>query len=50
MNGSRHEKGRLIWSSGAVYEGQFKDDKKHGHGMFKYADGDMYQGEFKNDE
>ena len=48
MNGLRHEKGRLIQSNGAVYEGQFKENMKHGHGMFKYADGNVYKGEFKN--
>mmetsp|Transcript_32327 Transcript_32327/g.59780 ORF Transcript_32327/g.59780 Transcript_32327/m.59780 type:complete len:264 (+) Transcript_32327:189-980(+) len=32
---------------GGVYEGQFKDGKRHGIGTLKWADGDEYEGEWK---
>ena len=34
---------------GAQYEGEWKDDKKHGQGTIAFAEGDTYVGEFKND-
>jgi len=34
-----HGKGRIEWSDGKSYEGEYKDDKKHGSGVFKWADG-----------
>ena len=27
------------------YEGEYKDDKRHGRGMFRYASGAVYEGE-----
>jgi len=35
---------------GAQYEGEWKDDTKHGQGNYTYADGDKYVGEYKNDK
>ena len=37
-----------IYNDGEKYEGQFKDDKRHGKGIFYYASGDKYDGEWKN--
>ena len=32
------------------YEGNFKDDKRHGSGTCEYANGDIYEGEWRNDQ
>ncbi len=32
------------------YEGEFKDDKKHGRGVYRYTSGAVYEGEFKDDK
>jgi len=34
---------------GGVYEGEWKDGKKHGRGRYKSADGDVYEGCYKDD-
>lgn len=39
-----------IWKHGSLYQGQWKDHKKHGQGRLIYANGDCYQGEFKADK
>lgn len=31
------------------YNGDWKDDKKHGQGIFKFDSGFSYEGEFEND-
>ena len=31
-----------------VYEGEWKDGKRHGRGTEKYADGNVYEGEYKD--
>mmetsp|Transcript_11615 Transcript_11615/g.23306 ORF Transcript_11615/g.23306 Transcript_11615/m.23306 type:complete len:405 (+) Transcript_11615:63-1277(+) len=35
---------RVFYPSGAVYEGEVKDGKRHGNGMYKWTEGDSYQG------
>lgn len=45
----KHGYGIYTYSSGAVYEGQWANDRKHGHGVYTFADGDVYEGEFKDD-
>ena len=30
------------------YEGQFKDDKRHGNGFYRFEDGTFYIGGFEN--
>ena len=40
MNG----KGKITWVDGKVYEGEYKDDKKHGYGTFFWGDGRKYTG------
>lgn len=42
--------GTYRWSSGTVYEGQWKDGKKNGQGTAKYLDGGVYEGQYKDDK
>ena len=47
MGGKFHGKGRLTYTDGAVYEGDFIDGKRTGKGVFIWAeDGQRYEGEF----
>ena len=45
-----HGHGKYIYQNNDVYEGQFKDDKKHGDGIFTYNDGLIVEGVWENDE
>ncbi len=36
--------GIYIWNDGRMYQGQYKDDKKHGYGVYTWADGRCYEG------
>lgn len=36
--------GAYIWNDGRIYEGEYRDDKKHGYGVYKWADGRKYSG------
>ena len=29
-------RGIFVWPDGRSYEGEYKDDKKHGNGLFKW--------------
>ena len=58
-NGRRYEgywkqnkkiKGKLIYSNGDIYEGEFLNDKAHGYGIYTYIDGTKYEGNWKNDK
>lgn len=41
----RHGKGRMEWTSGAVYEGQFREDQRHFvTGTMQFPNGDRYEG------
>lgn len=42
--------GKLTWSSGAVYEGQWENDRRNGQGTLTYANGYVESGTWKNDE
>ena len=42
----RHGFGINKWKSGAVYEGEWLNDKTHGKGIFWHSGGDIYIGEF----
>ena len=35
----RHGKGIYCYPNGDVYDGQWKNDKKHGFGQYTYGDG-----------
>jgi len=39
-----------VYASGAVYEGEWAADKRHGRGKFNYADGDKFEGDFVEDQ
>lgn len=36
--------GIYFWQDGRKYQGQYKDDKKHGFGQYIWADGRTYEG------
>ena len=36
--------GIYTWQDGRSYEGEYKDDKKHGYGIYKWTDGRIYYG------
>lgn len=38
--------GRREYADGAVYEGEFLDDQRHGHGVYTWPDGTRYEGDF----
>ena len=44
----RHGYGVNKWKSGAVYEGEWLNNKTHGKGTFWHSGGDIYIGEFDN--
>ena len=52
--GKKHGQGTLIFGKGEFegnqYDGEFKDDKKHGQGTHTWANGDKYVGEWKDDK
>jgi hypothetical protein len=39
-------KGVFLWPDGRKYEGEYKNDKKHGIGTFYWPDGRVYKGEW----
>jgi len=41
-------KGSFSWLDGRHYEGDYKDDKKHGFGTFTWPDKRQYSGGWKN--
>jgi len=38
--------GRMWWSDGKVYEGDFHNNRKHGDGTLEWPDGRMYSGQW----
>lgn len=34
----------MIWADGKKYEGEYKNDQKHGFGKFYWGDGRIYSG------
>ena len=43
-----HGKGKYIWRTGAVYEGQYDRGVKSGLGSYRYPNGTIYRGSWKN--
>jgi hypothetical protein len=41
--------GTFYYSNGSKYEGEWKENLKHGHGVFTFEDGTTYEGPFEND-
>ncbi|GMF21452.1 unnamed protein product [Phytophthora fragariaefolia] len=48
-DGSIHRRGRLKYSTGDVYDGEWVDGKRHGQGVLTFGSGGSYTGEFAND-
>ncbi|GMF10982.1 unnamed protein product [Phytophthora lilii] len=48
-DGSIHRHGRLKYSTGDVYDGEWIDGKRHGQGVLTFGSGGSYRGEFAND-
>ncbi len=42
--------GTLTFSDGDKYEGELKDNKRHGKGTYTFSDGEKYEGEWKDGE
>ena len=40
----------MKYVDGSIYEGMWKENKKHGQGKLQYANGDIYIGQFQNDK
>ena len=50
-NGKRQGKGKMTYTSGNFYDGEFVDDKFHcDKGIHHWVDGDEYEGQWKNGE
>ena len=39
----------IEYASRETYQGEFRDNRKHGTGIFEYHNGDIYLGEWEND-
>lgn len=46
----RHGYGINLWKSGAVYEGEWDNNRTHGKGIFWHSKGDIYIGQFDTDQ
>ena len=45
-DGKKHGKGVYRYPDGAVYEGDYINDKRNGGGKYVYSDGDVYEGDW----
>lgn len=50
MNDQRNGVGKLEFSNGESYEGEFKDGLKHGKGKKKYFKNTICEGRWDNDQ
>lgn len=48
INGYLSGYGKISFTNGDVYEGEFKDDKMNGQGRYTWHNGDIYEGEWKD--
>lgn len=39
----------MNWDDGCKYDGDWKDDVRHGKGVFEYTNGDKYEGDWADD-
>jgi hypothetical protein len=44
------KKGKYIYASGDIYEGDFYKNLRHGFGVYNYKGGQLFRGIYKNDE
>jgi hypothetical protein len=42
--------GHGVWSTGSLYEGEWRANLKHGRGSYTWPDGERYEGEFRDDQ
>ena len=35
----------MVWKDGSIYEGEWRDDMRHGKGRHIFANGDVYEGD-----
>ena len=42
--------GKFIWPCGKIYEGQYKNNMRHGQGKQIWPDGKIYEGFWLNDK
>lgn len=47
---NRHGHGKMMFTDGSVYEGQWMNDQKNGMGIVHYPSGNIYEGSFLNDQ
>ena len=50
INGELNGYGKVVWLNGNRYEGEFKNDLRHGTGKFYFADGEVLSGIWKKGE
>ncbi len=43
-------KGKLIYASGDIFEGEWLNDKADGKGIYYHINGAKYEGEWKDDK
>jgi hypothetical protein len=44
-----YKKGKMVWNSGHIYNGEFANNFKHGRGTLKSPNGEIFEGFFAND-
>ncbi|GLC42459.1 hypothetical protein PLESTF_000814700 [Pleodorina starrii] len=49
IHGVRQGKGTYTWSNGAIYTGEYVDNKKHGKGKMVFPDKGVYDGDWVED-
>ena len=50
INGELNGYGKMVWLNGNRYEGEFKNDLRHGTGKFYFADGEILNGVWEKGE
>ncbi len=51
FEGKKYGRGKIIFASGSIFEGSFKNDMKEGSGkMYYYPSGNFFEGEWKYDQ
>ena len=50
MNGMPQGEGRMIYSNGNIYEGQWHEGKRNGYGVLTKRNGDHFEGHWVNDK